>query len=217
MWKGWSNLHTSSPLTIASYFLLCTKWVPQNYDVNYPPGNPQIWVSEHAIDPKFSEYVPVYDMTILWKFQFFSFNMEGYGEDLFYPQSLTFDQPLCHNQLQWIGGWLIVGSVLTCPSQKCSGPILPHFCWCQHFFSNFFAKKWKWRLVASDDVIWSEFHETWQNCSFPIYVTCVKTWSHLHTSSQSLVTFFYAWNGSLKIMTSTIPQETPKSGFLRNP
>ena len=36
------------------YFLLCMKWVQQNDDVNYPPGNPQIWVSEHAIAPKFS-------------------------------------------------------------------------------------------------------------------------------------------------------------------
>ena len=138
-------------------------------------------VTSHPPIFKFPGDVPVYDMMMLWKFQvnwiifdsarafniFFSFNMEGYGEDLFYPQSLTFDQPLCPNHLQWRSGWPIVGSVLTSPSQKCmfSGPILPHFCWCQHFFSNFLAKKWKWRLVTSDDVMW------------------LKNWSHLHTSS----------------------------------
>ena len=101
-------------------------------------------VTSHSpIFVKFSPYMPVYNMMMLWKFQviliifnsprlfriFLSFNMEGYGGDLLYPQSSTFDQPLRTNHLQWRSGWPIVGSVLSSPSIKYifCGPLLLQF------------------------------------------------------------------------------------------
>ena len=67
--------------------------------------------------------------------------------------------------------------------QECSlqkimfgGLICSQFCWRQHFFTTPGPKIPK---MTSRDVTWSDFQQNFQKCFFPLYLTCVQTWSHL--------------------------------------
>ena len=69
--------------------------------------------------------------------------------------------------------------------------------------------------MTSDDVRWPEFHETWQKCSLPLYLTCVKRWSHLHMASphsRGLLSSMHEM-GPAKWWRQLSPRKPPDLGF----
>ena len=61
-------------------------------------------------------------------------------------------------------------------------------------FSALLGQKYpKWRHVTSRDVTSSDFHQNFQKCFFPLYLTCVQTWSHLHVYNKSYGKFTFTY------------------------